>query len=393
MYLDILGLIGACSYAMNMGIKDESLQDLAACALMHDNALTQYIKEELHNNYIDIYGKQKQLPQIGQHCILGEQNIRELPFNTDVTNVILYHHENADGSGVFGKKWNEVPLFSRIIHMCDILDLACCNTINSDNYAEADSNKYLQYWNKIQYFLENVRGRLVDDECIDSFLQVFSSDNISELDSDNIENNLWSRVPRMNKELSFMQLKQIAKFFAGIIDYKSPFTSTHSIGVARIAEKLARYMGLGEKTAQKMYLAGALHDIGKVAIGNDILEKPDKLTDEEYSVMKHHAAYTYYILSDINGFDEIRDWAAFHHERLDGSGYPFGKTAEDLNIEERIMAGADIYQALTESRPYKSGMPHNKACGILYDMADKGWIDSNVVVNIDKCFANEADRL
>ena len=116
MYLDILGLIGACSYAldcveaelvhstnkhskrvaymsvciaMNMGIKDESLQDLAACALMHDNALTQYIKEELHNNYIDIYGKQKQLPQIGQHCILGEQNIRELPFNTDVTNVIL----------------------------------------------------------------------------------------------------------------------------------------------------------------------------------------------------------------------------------------------------------------------------------------------------------------
>ena len=398
MYLDILGLIGACSYAldcveaelvhstnkhskrvaymsvciaMNMGINDESLQDLAACALMHDNALTQYIKEELHNNYIDIYGKQKQLPQIGQHCILGEQNIKELPFNTDVTNVILYHHENADGSGVFGKKWNEVPLFSRIIHMCDILDLACCNTINSDNYAEADSNQYLQYWNKIQYFLENVRGRLVDDECIDSFLQVFSSDNISELDSDNIENNLWSRVPRMNKELSFMQLKQIA----------------------RIAEKLARYMGLGEETAQKMYLAGALHDIGKVAIGNDILEKPDKLTDEEYSVMKHHAAYTYYILSDINGFDEIRDWAAFHHERLDGTGYPFGKTAEDLNIEERIMAGADIYQALTESRPYKSGMPHNKACGILYDMADKGWIDSNVVVNIDKCFANEADRL
>lgn len=109
--------------------------------------------------------------------------------------------------------------------------------------------------------------------------------------------------------------------------------------------------------------------------------------------MKHHAAYTYYILSDINGFDEIRDWAAFHHERLDGTGYPFGKTAEELNVEERIMAGADIYQALTESRPYKSGMPHNKACSILYDMANKGWIDSDVVSNIDKCFADEADIL
>ena len=277
--------------------------------------------------------------------------------------------------------------------MCDILDLACCNSINSDKHSKAASNKYLPYWNKIQYFLENVRGRLVDNECIDSFLQVFTPDNISELDSDNIEVNLWSKVPRMNKELNFNQLKQIASFFAGIIDYKSPFTSTHSIGVACIAKKLAGYMGLGEETSQKIYLAGALHDIGKVAIGNDILEKPDKLTDEEYSVMKHHAAYTYYILSDINGFDEIRDWAAFHHERLDGTGYPFGKTAEELNIEERIMACADIYQALTESRPYKSGMPHNKACSILYDMANKGWIDSDVVSNIDKCFANEADIL
>ena len=89
--------------------------------------------------------------------------------------------------------------------MCDILDLACCNSINSDKYSKAVSNKYLPYWNKIQYFLENVRGRLVDNECIDSFLQVFTPDNISELDSDYIEVNLWSKVPRMNKELSFNQ--------------------------------------------------------------------------------------------------------------------------------------------------------------------------------------------
>ena len=66
-----------------------------------------------------------------------------------------------------------------------------------------------------------------------------------------------------------------------------------------------------DETVQKMYLAGALHDIGKVAIGNDILEKPDRLTDEEFDTMKHHASYTYRILSDIDDFDEIRDWAAF----------------------------------------------------------------------------------
>ena len=135
-----------------------------------------------------------------------------------------------------------------------------------------------------------------------------------------------------------------------------------------------------------MYLAGALHDIGKVAVGNEILEKLGRLTEDEFAVMKHHAAYTYYILSGVDDFDEIRDWAAFHHERLDGTGYPFGKTATELNTQERMMACIDIYQALTESRPYKQGMPHEKACEILRDMANKGWLDDTIVKQVEDCF-------
>ena len=114
---------------------------------------------------------------------------------------------------------------------------------------------------------------------------------------------------------------------------------------------LAQYMGYDSITVQKMYLAGALHDIGKMAVGNEILEKPDKLTDDEFSKMKNHAGYTYLILSEVNDFEEIRDWAAFHHEKLNGKGYSFGKTAAELNEPERIMACIDIYQALTEDRP------------------------------------------
>ena len=92
-------------------------------------------------------------------------------------------------------------------------------------------------------------------------------------------------------------------------------------------------------------------------------------------------------MSDIDDFDEIRDWAAFHHERLDGTGYPFGKSADELNECERIMACVDIYQALTESRPYKKGMTHEKAIGILEDMAQKGWLDKNIVLKTDECFS------
>lgn len=400
MKTDVLGLMAACSYALDcveaelvnvtnnhakrvaymsvgiageMGVKGESLQDLAVCALLHDNALTQYIQEELHNDISQI-AVTNEVPQLGAHCSLGEQNIQSLPFHTNVSGAILYHHENADGSGPFGKKWNEIPLFARIIHLCDLLDISCISNQSADT------------WKKIQHFLQKTEETMFDKECVEAFFKAFSEDNLSMIDDDNLDKMLWDKVPRIEQELSFAQIKAVANFFANIIDYKSPFTSTHSIGVADCAEKMARFMGFDEETVEKMYLAGALHDIGKVAIGNEILEKPGKLTDEEFQSMKHHAAYSYYILSGIKDFEEIRDWAAFHHERLDGTGYPFGKTAPELNTQERIMACVDIYQALTESRPYKAGMSHEKACSILSDMADKGWIDAEIVKNVRRCF-------
>lgn len=180
--------------------------------------------------------------------------------------------------------------------------------------------------------------------------------------------------------------KNIADFFADIVDYKSPFTSRHSIGVAEKAAQFAKYIGYDVSDIEKMYLAGALHDIGKMAVGNEILEKPDKLTDEEFDKMKNHVGYTYLILSQVDGFEDIRDWAALHHEKLNGKGYPFGKTADELNEQERIMACVDIYQALTEERPYKKGMSHEKTCDILDDMAQKGFIDSTISNKIREFF-------
>lgn len=394
MELDVLGLVAACSYALDcvetelvhvtsrhakrvaymsvcvaeqLGICGKDLQDLAVYALLHDNALTQYIQEELHSNLTDM----KEMPRIGVHCSIGEENIQGFPFHTDVKNVILYHHENADGSGPFGKKSEEVPLFSRIIHLCDLLDQACCRKAFTT-----------ETWEWAKDVLKRIRGTMVDEECAKALERIFSEEYFLSLGG-NFEASLWNKVPRQKQELDFSQIKKLAEFFAKIVDYKSPFTSTHSIGVAERAEKLSRYMGFDEETVQKMYLAGALHDIGKVAVGNEILEKPDRLTDAEFAVMKHHAAYTYNILSEIDDFEEIRDFAAFHHERLDGTGYPFGKDASELNVQERMMACIDIYQALTESRPYKKGMSHERACEILKNMADKGWLDMDIIDKIE----------
>ena len=148
-------------------------------------------------------------------------------------------------------------------------------------------------------------------------------------------------------------------------------------------------VGCGEKPMTAVYFQAddnswyfADLDTGTIFSGTI----PDKLTDDEFSKMKNHAGYTYLILSEVNDFEEIRDWAAFHHEKLNGKGYPFGKTAAELNEPERMMACVDIYQALTEDRPYKKGLSHEKTCDILDDMAQKDFIDSDISKIIRECF-------
>lgn len=399
MEIDIIGLLSAFSFALDcveaelihvtsnhgkrvaymsvcmaekMGVSDDALRDLAACALLHDNALTQYINEEFYSDISNIdtlkVSSDDITPrQLGMHCIYGEKNLEKYPFKTGVKDVILYHHEEADGSGPFEKKWTEVPLFARIIHFSDMLDAFC----KAQKFDE-------DVFNKAVHFIEKNKDKRFDSEVTKMFFDAFDKEEFSRLGDEHIEEYFWEKVPCEKSFYSFNVLKDLADLFAKIIDYKSEFTSRHSLGVARTASKISEIMGYDKVICDKMYLAGTLHDLGKIAIGNEILEKPARLTDEEFAKMKNHAGYTYMILSKVDGFEEIRDIAAFHHERLDGSGYPFGKRADELTTLQRIMACADIYQALTEKRPYKDGMDHDKACEILKDMADKNWIDKNI---------------
>jgi HD-GYP domain-containing protein (c-di-GMP phosphodiesterase class II) len=142
----------------------------------------------------------------------------------------------------------------------------------------------------------------------------------------------------------------------------------------------------------KAFLAASLHDIGKLATPNVILDKPDKLTTGEFDIIKAHAKGTYDRLHTITGFEEICAWASNHHEKLDGTGYWFGKNADDLDFISRLLACTDIYQAVSEERPYHPQRSHADTMPILRSMAEKGQIDSAITKDFDEVMAEYSER-
>lgn len=355
------------------GLPDEALSDLAACALLHDNALTEYIQSEW--NYvlpeeIKVEGK-----AVGLHCSMGERNCKEFPFHTDVRGAIRYHHEHADGSGPFRRTAEETPLFARLIHIADQVD----THFHLDELPVGRRGEVLE-------FVDRMTGKWFDSRTAALFRKTFRTEVLEAFAGRQVGRLALGQLPFRQEEFQPEQVRAIASVFARIIDYKSSFTSSHSMGIAEKCGRMARFYGWDEEKCAAYYLAGALHDIGKAAVDNAILEKPGKLTAEEFEEMKRHASITWEVLSRVGGMEEIASWAALHHERLNGQGYPFGYGAERLGFEERLMACVDVYQALSEQRPYKDGMEHGVIMGILRQMASDNWLDSSCVEDIDTVF-------
>ena len=152
-------------------------------------------------------------------------------------------------------------------------------------------------------------------------------------------------------------INQMIHAFAKSIDIKDPYTKGHSFRVAEYAKMIAMKLGYSDKVLENIYHIALLHDIGKVVIPEEILNKPGSLTDDEYEMMKQHAQYGYEILKEIDCLPNLALGAGYHHERLDGKGYPHGKQAKEIPQIARIIAVADTFDAMHSTRPYRKSMP------------------------------------
>ena len=179
-------------------------------------------------------------------------------------------------------------------------------------------------------------------------------------------------------EFTEEELKKLIRMVAFLIDFRSESTVTHTITMVSAAVALANLMNLDKQQLDEIYTGAYIHDLGKVAIPSEVLEKPGRLDYDEMEIMKTHIILTGNIIGG-HVSDNVYKIAMRHHEKLDGNGYPYGIRGEDMSIAEKIVAVADIFSALTGKRSYKDSMPREKVVSIMQQMADNHQISAEVV--------------
>lgn len=165
----------------------------------------------------------------------------------------------------------------------------------------------------------------------------------------------------------------VIKSLVRSLEARDQYTCGHSDRVAVLSRLLASEMGLAEAELQEIYVTGLLHDIGKVGVPDQVLNKPDKLTDLEFATIKQHPVIGYEILKNLRQFEFVLPGVRHHHEQMDGRGYPDGLVGTEIPLVARIMAVADAYDAMTSNRPYRDGMPFEKAESILQENRGPQW--------------------
>lgn len=292
---------------------------------------------------VGINQKRNNAEMIGARCERGATIARQIGMTSATAGAIHALDEHWNGGGYPDHLQGEqIPLLARILNISQTVEAFA--SARGPAAAIASVRERSSSWFDPE--LVRIVGHLEHDESLWNLMM-----------SNSVREHVLAMEPGAALAASPERIDSICNAFAEVIDAKSPYTYSHSVGVARAAVEIAEGLALDPVTITMVRRAALLHDIGKLSVSNAILEKPGKLDEEEWEVMKMHPVYTRSILRLISGFDHLAFVAGAHHERLDGKGYPDGLTSPDLPLPARILCVADIYQALTENRPYRGSLP------------------------------------
>ena len=346
----------AYSIAKEMNLPKDEVQDIILAAMLHDIGAFSIAERT------KILSMETGEAELNNHALLGYKLLKGFEPLSKAAKLIKHHHTN------YGKSYSEVPLGSYIIGLADrasvlfneqrevieqVPDILEKISLMYHRFHPGAFAAFLHLM-KREYFL------------IEAFSPAFGEAGLK-------------KVRFLREIIDLEALRSFAKLAAQIIDFRSRFTATHSSGVAAVALELSILLGFSERECKLMEVAGFLHDLGKLAVPNYILEKNGSLDTEETNTIRKHTYYTYFVLSRISGLEQVAVWAAYHHERKDGNGYPFHVKGENFSKLARVMAVADVVTALTEDRPYRPGMTKEATARTLLAMAEAGGLDRDIV--------------
>ena len=292
----------------------------------------------------------KELIQI--RCERGASIALEMGLSTETAEGIRSLDEHWNGQGYpDGLAGLEIPLFARILNLCQTLEV---------------------YWREqgpdaaIRVVKERSR-RWFDPQLVKIAVSMAKRGELfAQLEGDQPRQLVLAAEPQDDAlPLTDERIDQICAAFASVVDAKSPYTFRHSLGVTSAAMAIAARLGFTPEAQTVIRRAALLHDVGKLSVPNSILEKPSKLDEAEWAVVKKHPFHTHQILLRIPGFEELAEVAASHHEKLNGQGYWRGLSAKDLSLSARLLVVADIYDALAAKRPYRDSLPAETVFGII----------------------------
>lgn len=332
-----------------LGYTNDELKEICLASLLHD--IGAYKKDDLSKLVNFELDEKKSL----KHCIYGYAFIKNFKCISKWCDAILFHHTDVKHLDNFplSLKTKEV---SSVIHIADKAEI------------------YISLLNDYSYL-----DKLKNDPTIDH--QYISL--LDDFDITLVTNQLLFTSPlylELLKDNYFRtsDIDEIFRMLTLAIDFKSPCTVSHTALTESIALTLGSMFHLNSDELKILGSAALLHDIGKLAIPNQILESPNRLCDEEFKIMKNHVEYTNLILTDIVD-DEVRKIAIRHHEKINGLGYPYGLKGDELSLSDRIIAVSDITSALISKRSYKEPFDKEMIIKILESEASKNAIDYNVV--------------
>lgn len=351
----------AYSIGIEMGLPQARQKELVLAGSLHDTGAFS-LKERMDTLEFEMRDPHR-------HARNGYRLLRSFEPLSEIAPIVRFHHlpwNHGRGAELKGQR---VPSASHILHLADRV------AILIDRKREV-----LTQVPSLCAKIKDEAGTMFMPQAVDAFMNLAAREYFwLDAVSPAVQSTLSHKLKGPAIGLTSEGMMGFSKLFSRVIDFKSPFTATHSSGVAICAEMLSRFLGFTESECGLMRIAGYLHDLGKLAVPAEILDKPSRLKGKEFNVIRHHTFYTYRILETIPSFSVINKWASFHHERLDGSGYPFHVKAKDLPMGSQIMAVADVFTAVTEDRPYRAGMAMESAVKVLDSMARNSALNKDIV--------------